>query len=165
MSKILFLILLIFIKENISFEATNNFRITKNVSIEPNISRTIFLNYLNITNISFNIKENSSLQINIRTINCKIEISGEEIIKNDYFEFYYLLLNSKNNKILVKPSKNKVDGLYKENYELKKCPIVINSYYISDSTQQQVHIMNKEENFFFISIIHYIVMFFIFLII
>ena len=138
MSKILFLIFLLFIKENKSDE-----------KIEPNISKTIYLDYLKPTNFIFDISGNNILQINIRTINCKIEIEPAERIKgNDYFEFYYLLLNSKNNTISIIPSKDKIDGLYKENYEIKKCPLIINSYYISGETQQ-LYINNKEENYFY----------------
>ena len=155
MSKILFIILFLFIKENISFQTSHN--ITNiNGSIEPGISKTFYLDYVSKTEIDFNISANydnsSQIQVNIRSINCKINVyskGNKDEIENENKEFYDFTLVYSNKTITVDPVKDTIGGFWKENYGLKKCFLSINSYYISKEFEPKIKIENKEENYIY----------------
>ena len=154
MSKILFIILFLFIKENISFQTSHN--ITNiNGSIEPGISKTFYLDYVSKTEIDFNISANYNnslqIQVNIRSINCKINVysSNKDEIENENKEFYDFTLVYNNKTITVDPVKDTIGGFWKENYGLKKCFLSINSYYISKEFEPKIKIENKEENYIY----------------
>ena len=150
MSKILFLILFIFIRENNSYEFNDNSRQTKEKNFSSNISETFYLKYLYQTNFTL-IDDilNYSLQVNLHSINCRIDVNfdGQILVQNDS-EIFSLLLNSQNKSFIIKPLIDTIDGLHVENYGHKHCPLTINSYYIND-TNQNLTIKNKEENFLF----------------
>ena len=153
MTAIIFLILLIFFELNNSNEIFLN-AINEENRIYPEKSKTYFLGYEDKSDFPINIKEkNSFLQINIHSINCKIEVSSEKGIVNlkDIYEFelYYLIVDSNVENISIKPKRDTIDGLEIENYKLKKCPLTINSYYISENALSNLTIENKEENFFY----------------
>ena len=154
MPNILFALIFIFLKVSNSYEANGDNIETQNMelkNIQPGISKTIFIKYLKETNFVFNISETDHLSINIHSINCNIEINNSNgTIQNKInFNIYSLKLNSIYNNIIVKPLIDIVDGRFKENYQLKECPIIINSYYIRNSTQQELRINNTEENAFY----------------
>ena len=87
------------------------------------------------------------LQVNIHSINCKIDVSPKKDIYD--LEIYSLEINSVNNRVNVTPLIDTLDGVFKENYTIKYCPITINSYFISNEEQQKLMIENKEENVLF----------------
>ena len=90
MAKIIFVLLLFFIKEYYSFEAIGNNE--EESKISSGISQKFDLGYLTETNFYFKeeILEKSKLQINIHSINCKIEVSSDEEI----YKFRTLLFDS-----------------------------------------------------------------------
>ena len=151
MAKIIFVLLLFFIKEYYSFEAIGNNE--EESKISSGISQKFDLSYLTETNLYFKeeILENSELQINIHSINCKIEVSSDEeiLINKINLELYYLIVTSNASSFSILPLADKENGEYKENYGAKKCPVIINSYYVSNNTKQNLQIDNKEENFLF----------------
>ena len=153
MPKIIFVLLLFFIKEYYSFEANGNSEKEANMSISSGISQKFDLSYLTETNFYFKeeILENSELQINIHSINCKIEVSSDEeiLINKISLELYYLIVTSNASNFSILPLADKENGEYKENYGAKECPVIINSYYVSNNTKQNLQIDNKEENFIF----------------
>ena len=153
MAKIIFVLLLFFIKEYYSFEAIGDIEEVANMSISSDISQKFDLGYLTETNFYFKeeILENYELQINIHSINCKIEVSSDEeiLINKINLELYYLIVTSKASNFSILPLADKENGEYKENYGVKKCPVIINSYYVSNNTTQNLQIDNKEENFIF----------------
>jgi len=129
MTAIIFLILLIFFELNNSNEIFLN-AINEENRIYPEKSKTYFLGYEDKSDFPINIKEkNSFLQINIHSINCKIEVSSEKGIVNlkDIYEFelYYLIVDSNVENISIKPKRDTIDGLEIENYKLKKCPALL----------------------------------------
>ena len=149
MSNILFVFSLLFIGLINSYQTNINNAEIKTDTIEPGISGTYYLEYLKTTNFIFNIIENSDLQMNIHSINCNIEITPKEVIKIYYsYHLYNLKLNSSNKYIDIKPLIDKIEGEFRGNYELKHCPLTINSYYISNNNKQNLKIKNKDDNFF-----------------
>ena len=151
MSKIFFIILFLFIKENNSYKSIHNITNIENL-IEPGISKTFNISYINSTDLVFNINENDKdqLQINIRSINCKINaFSLKKEIKSNNKDLYNFVVDSNNKTISIEPVKDTIDGLWKENYEFKQCFLSINSYYISNEFQPEIKIENKEENYLY----------------
>jgi hypothetical protein len=132
-----------------SYELNYDIIETKDEEIEAGISKTYFLDFNVKKKFIFNIEKDSLLQINIFTINCNIDIEPKnKTIYQMNLNIYSLELDSNKNNITVTPLIDIVDGVYKENYEQKHCPLVINSYYILNSTKQKLNIDNKNENFF-----------------
>ena len=152
MSKILFIILLLFIKEYNSLQTNHNI---KDITgpVEPGVSETFYLDYVNKTYIEFNISENYDylLQVNIRSINCKINVfsSNNNEIKSANKELYHFILNPTEKKILIEPVKDTSEGFWKENYGLKKCFLSINSYNILNEFEPNIKIENKEETYLY----------------
>ena len=108
MAKILFAILLLFIKLNNSYETNDNIENETDYSIKPGKSETFRISYLR--NTSFNFTKfitDSPLLINIHSINCKIDVTSEggDTIFNSNLEIYSIRVNSSDTKIYVKPFK------------------------------------------------------------
>ena len=126
----------------------------KEYGIQPGISRKFFIKYEE-TNFKLNIPTGSDLQINIRSINCYIEIKPKEnIIDHMNYNIYSLKVNSTNDIITITPLKDKIKGEYKENYEIKFCPLIINSYYIKKNSEKELNVLNidnNEENIFYLN--------------
>ena len=94
MSKIYFVILLFFIKVNNLYVANDNNREINYKNFSANTSESFFLKYLYQTNFTLlGGVENSSLQVNIHSINCKINVDfdGAIISQNDS-EIFSLLI-------------------------------------------------------------------------
>ena len=147
MSKLLLILLIININIINSYE--------KEYEIHPGISRKYFIKYEE-TSFKLNIPENSDLQINIHSINCYIDITPEKnIIDHINFNKYSLKVNSTNKNIFITPLKDIIKGEDKENYEIKFCPLIINSYYISKQSEQELNdilnIENNEQNIFYLN--------------
>ena len=145
MSNVTFILFLLFIK-------LNNSQTNKNDDeIVPGNSQIFFLDYRDDNQRTFelDINNSSELQINIRSINCYIQIdtiSNAEIISSSTnLNFYSLIANSSTNQLIIKPLKDMAEGKPKENYDVKTCPVSINSYYISDS-KPKLTIANNEES-------------------
>ena len=107
MVKILFILLLLFINSNNSYEIIHNITNITN-SIEPGISKTFYIEYIKKHNFTFNTTQNDPLQINILSINCKIDVwfESEEKINsiNINKNHYHFVLDSKNKSFLIEPS-------------------------------------------------------------
>ena len=145
MSNVTFILFLLFIK-------LNNSQTNKNDDeIVPGNSQIFFLDYRDDNQRTFklDINNSSELQINIRSINCYIQIdtiSNAEIISSSTnLNFYSLIANSSTKYLIIKPLKDMAEGKPKENYDVKTCPVSINSYYISDS-KPKLTIANNEES-------------------
>ena len=156
MANILFVILLLFIKKNNLYEA-KDYIFDQTNSIEPGISRTFYIEYIEQADFTFKTNQNDPLQINIRSINCKIKVfsSNKTVIQSSSNELYYILINSDNKTIFIKPVMDTTDDVFNEKYELKKCFLSINSYHIINGTQPHFEIANKEENYLFSDISKY----------
>ena len=89
------------------------------------------------------------MQVNLHSINCKIEVNFDGIIisQNDS-EVFALLLDPQNKSFIIKPLIDTINGLHVENYANKHCPLIINSFYIND-INHNLTIKNKEENVLF----------------
>ena len=121
-------------------------------TLEPGLSRTYLISYKNSSNFTFEIKEEDIININIHSINCNFKLYFDgEIINQINLNTYSLEINSSNtNKTLtLTPVFDVIDGVYKENYEQKICPISINSYSIKDK-MPKLRIENKELNTFYL---------------
>ena len=130
MSKLI-LTLLILLLNIINSHETNggniNIEEREENEIHPGTSRKFFIKYEETT-FKFNITEKSNLQINIHPINCYIDIKPEEnIINRIEHNIYSLQLNSSCNNFSITPLKAKIKGEYIENYNVKICPLIINS--------------------------------------
>ena len=144
-----FFILLLFYKSKCVI-INNDFRHSLNdddiIRIEPGLSENHFINYKKGSNFYFNIKNNNILQISIHAINCNIKIDyiGEMLDKKN-LDTYSLQINSTNNIITITPLIDISHGEYKENYDKKSCPLIINSFLVNDKNPT-LKIKNKEEN-------------------
>ena len=145
MSNVTFILFLLFIKLNNSQTDKNDDEIV------PGNSQIFFLDYRedNQRTFELDINNSSELQINIRSINCYIQIdtiSNAEIISSSTnLNFYSLIANSSTKYLIIKPLKDMAEGKPKENYDVKTCPVSINSYYISES-KPKLTITNNEES-------------------
>ena len=147
MSNILIILILIFIKTNNSNETENN-------EIKPENSQIFFIEYQTSVFHLSDISPNFVLQINIHSINCNINIDIKpqiKMINSIGLNFYSLKVNSSNTDISITPIMDIVEGLHKENYTAKKCPVTINSYYISNNKAPQLYINDNEETVFYLS--------------
>ena len=97
MKKILMSLLLITIKSFLYDNSDDIPQLLKEYeTIEPCLSKTYYVKYFQITNLSFkkniNQDKNNSLQVNIHSINCNIEINPQlkgKIINQINFNTYY----------------------------------------------------------------------------
>ena len=147
MSNLIIILLLLFIKLNNSQTDKGDNK------IEPGNSQIFFLDYREDyqRNFELNIDKHSKLQINIHSINCYIQIAPipeVEIIRSTNLNFYSLIANSSIKNLKINPLKDMVEGKPKENYDAKKCPISINSYYIS-GVESKLTINNNEGSVFY----------------
>ena len=116
---------------------------------EPGVSKTFPIKYFQQTKLSFNSIKNDSLQVNIHSINCNINVDSEgNIVNKININNYYLIINQTKANINIEPLTDKSNGEYKENYDKKLCYISMNSYYLNAS-HQELKIENKEENIFY----------------
>ena len=114
------------------------------IEIEPGLSQTYFIKYEKETNFKFIILDEENIQINIHAINCNFNLDyNGKIINQIDLDTYSLTMNSLNNNITITPLIDIIDGKYKENYEQKSCPLLINSFYIKKN-KSMLKIENKE---------------------
>ena len=114
------------------------------IEIEPGLSQTYFIKYKKETNFKFIILDEENIQINIHAINCNFNLDyNGKIINQIDLDTYSLTMNSINNNITITPLIDIIDGKYKENYEQKSCPLLINSFYIKKN-KSMLKIENKE---------------------
>ena len=143
-------LILIFIKVNNSNDVNREIAgDQKNKEITPGTSEYISINYQEEYILNFKNKEESDLQINIHSINCNIDVQPKEKIKDSVNLNIYSIIITDNSTISIKPIKDIVDGKPKEKYEIKECPLIINSYYIKNETELEIN--NKEENVLYLN--------------
>jgi len=120
-----------------------------NITNITGISKNYYINYKNQTNFIFNIEDGNidTYRVNILSIDCNIEIDfkGEKIAQKN-IDTYSLRVNEINKNIVIKPLIDKVDGIEKENYDKKKCHIIINSI---NENQPEIKIENNENTIFY----------------
>ena len=147
---ILFTLILIFFKVNNSQDINEDISFKKHfTTIKPGTSEYISLNYQEEYLFNFNITKESDLQINIHSINCNIDVEPKEKIEDSVNLNIYSIIITDNSPISIKPIKDIVDGKPKEKYEIKECPLVVNSYYIKSETELEMN--NKEENVLYLN--------------
>ena len=152
MLDIFFVFFLIFYKVNCSLNQNEQLEDDdESIKVEPEYSKTYFIEYHKKTNFTFNISPNNYLQINIHGINCNfnLDFTGDTLNKTN-LDTYSIQIDSKNNVITVSPLVDIIDGEDKLNYDAKSCPLSINSYLINDN-KAKVQIENKEENIFYLN--------------
>ena len=116
-------------------------------TVKLGLSQTFQIEYKNETNFFFNIEDNYTYRVNIHSINCNFEIDFKgEIIKQINLDTYTLKLNRINNNITLKPLIDISEGKETENYNEKKCHLIINSM---NEDKPEIEIENKEDTFFF----------------
>ena len=144
-------LILIFIKVNNSNDVNREISGEQKIKeITPGTSENISLNYQDEYFLNFkNITGRPNLQLNIHSINCNIDVKlNEKTIEPTNLNVYSILILD-NSPISIKPIKDIVDGKPKEKYEVKECPLIINSYYIERETELEMN--NKEENFLYLN--------------
>ena len=148
MLNLLFMILFIFNQRN-CININEDLPETFINDIEPYLSRTYQIKYLEKSIFPFNITEGNILRINIHGINCnfKIDLAGESVNKINLDTYSILITESKN--IGITPLIDMIDGECKENYEMKTCYLSINSYLVNDKNSK-LEINNKEENIIYL---------------
>ena len=154
MSKFLFTFLYIASLVN-SFNINNNIidSTIENDSfyIKSGISLTHFVKYKKNTEFIFNITSQDQLQINIHSINCNINVdSNGQLLKQINLNTYSFILDSNHNSTIITPVIDVIDGVYKENYEQKDCPLSINSFLVNKEIPK-LKIENKEDNILYLS--------------
>ena len=119
--------------------------------LDPGKSITLPLDYQISTPITFNIKENDTILINIHAINCYFEIEYNGIMMKQLdLDKYSLKISSENNTVIITPLLDVIDGEYKEDYGKKTCSLSINSYVLNNnSTEAELKIENKEESYLY----------------
>ena len=106
-----------------------------------------FIKYKQKTNITFNIGQQEKYQVNIHSINCNIKLTfNGEIINKINLDTYSLRMNFTSNKVILEPIIDIINGEEKENYDIKNCPLSINSI---NETKPEVKIENKIDSYFF----------------
>ena len=121
------------------------------IFILPGLSETFFIKYQIETEFVFNISKHLNLQINIYSINCNFKVNFKGKLLNQLnYDTYSFKINSDSNNITIAPIIDVIDGEYKDNYDEKSCPLVINSF-LEDENQQKLQILNKEENYFYLA--------------
>ena len=116
-------------------------------TLEVGISTIYSIEFKKSTNFTFNIDNDDIYQINIHSINCNIEINYKgEIINQINLDTYSLRIKNRTKSIIINPLIDKIDGKEKENYELKRCYLSINSF---NENQPKVKIENRDETMFF----------------
>jgi hypothetical protein len=122
--------------EHLKYYQNNNFKIINNKSI----SNDIFINFLSINcNINIKIKNNENDRNNIILLN-NTEDSYSFLIKKE-------IASLDNTTFQVNPLMDIINGKYKYDYELRNCPLVINSGEYKEGNQ--INIENKEPTIFY----------------
>ena len=118
-----------------------------NKTLEIGIAKTYYIEFKKSKNLTFDINDDNNYQINIHSINCNIEIDSKgEIINKVNLDTYSLRIKKESKSIIINPIIDKIDGKEKENYELQKYYLSINSF---NENQPEVIINNKEETIFY----------------
>ena len=120
--------------------------------IKPGKAETLFFEYHKSSNITFDIPENNSIQINMHAINCNFDLKfNGEMMKQLNLGTYSFIINSTYNIITITPLLDVIDGKYKENYAKKTCPLSINSYVLTNNlSEPELKIENKEKSYFYL---------------
>ena len=159
MKKILLTFLFITIQSFLN-DKDDNFPILllNNINIKIGLAKTYSINYFEKTNIIFSNEnnQNDSLQVNIHSINCNININTQgEIINDINLNTFSIIIDEPlNQNIVLEPIPDIINGKYKENYEKKYCYLSINSYYLDNSIQKLI-IENNDENIFYLNDFNY----------
>ena len=121
--------------------------VDNNITLKIGISKSFSIEFVKPTNITFDINDDYFYQINIHSINCNFYIySNGEIINQINLDTYSLKIKNESKSIIIKPITDKIEGREKENYELQKCYLSINSFNESEPT---IKVENKEETIFY----------------
>ena len=122
------------------------------ITIKSGLSETYPIKYLQTTTFSFEIQSEDILQVNIHGINCnfKIEYKGD-ILNKTNLDTYSLRINSTNKNVSITPIVDIIDGEHKENYEMKSCPLSINSFLVKNNNNFPLKIQNKEKNIIYLA--------------
>ena len=117
--------------------------------IYPEQIQAFIINYDLISTFTFNNENdnNDDLIVNFHSINCEFKIIDKpenieiNFSKND---FYSLKIPNSLNKptIMIAPIKDIIDGNYKYNYNIRNCPLTINSIFYKNKA---LTILNKTE--------------------
>ena len=155
MLNLLFIILLIFKQRNcinINDDLTDLQVGDSFITIKSGLSETYPIKYLQTTTFSFEIQSEDILQVNIHGINCnfKIEYKGD-ILNKTNLDTYSLRINSTNKNVSITPIVDIIDGEHKENYEMKSCPLSINSFLVKNNNNFPLKIQNKEKNIIYLA--------------
>ena len=118
-----------------------------NETLEIGISNNYHIEYKKYTNFTFKINDDDIYQINIHSFNCNFDIySNGRIINQINLETYSLKIKKESKSVIIKPIIDIIDGREKENYELQRCHLSINSF---KKNQPQIIIKNNEETIFY----------------
>ena len=121
------------------------------IQIEPNLSQTHSIKYLQTTIFSFNIKSGDILRINIHGINCNFEIKHDgETLDHINLDTYSFQIKSAYKEISITPSYDIIEGELQENYKMKSCPLSINSFLVNNKNSK-LELKNKEENIIYLN--------------
>ena len=117
------------------------------IPLEIGLSQTHSIEFKQSTTLNFNISDDSSYQINIHAISCNFNIDFNGTIMNQInLDTYSVKINRNCSDIIIKPLIDIIDGKEKENYDLRKCHLSINSINFS---QPNLKIENKDDAIFF----------------
>ena len=152
MLNLLFIILLIFNQRNCININDNLSNLQANVKIAPSISGTHSIKYSETTTFSFSIKSGDILQVNIHGINCNFNINYKgDLLKKTNLDTYSIRISSSNKDISITPIVDIIEGEHKENYEIKSCPLSINSFLVKNNNNLPLQIQNKEKNIIYLA--------------
>ena len=140
------IVILYFIHQVYCFELYNeisyNLGDIDNHTLEIGLSQTYSIEYKKTTIFNLNISDDNTYQINIHAINCNLDINfSGETMNQINLDTYSLKMNRSCSNIIIKPLVDIIDGKEKENYELRKCHLSINSI---DFNQPKVKIESKD---------------------
>ena len=147
MSKALFIFLLINIQT--SFIISDTLKQDRIIELKKGVSQTFEIKYKNETNLFLNITEqdDDTYQANIHSINCNLKVDFKGEIRNKInLDTFTLMMDKTNNNIIITPLIDVIDGIDKENYDYKSCPISID---IISMNKSQLNIENKEDSFIY----------------
>ena len=152
MLNLLFIILLIFNQTNCININDDLANLQANVKIAPSISGTHSIKYSETTTFSFSIKSGDILEVNIHGINCNFNINYKgDLLKKTNLDTYSIRISSSNKDISITPIVDIIEGEHKENYEIKSCPLSINSFLVRNNNNLPLQIQNKEKNIIYLA--------------
>ena len=156
MLNLLFIILLIFNQTNcinINDDLANLQVADSKINIKPSTSATHSINYSQTTTFSFGAT-GDILQVNIHGINCNFKIDNKvdiDILNKTNLDTYSLRIRSQKKEISITPIVDIIEGEHKENYEIKSCPLSINSFLVRNNNNLPLQIQNKEKNIIYLA--------------